>query len=353
MPRVLKANRRGVVEVQFNWIFVLIAGGIILFFFINLSMRQKEVSTRRLSGELLQDLELIITGQSVSVGRTTVLDLPPVEIGLTCDSYTILQQASSMRNSIVFGPPLLIGPKLIAWTQDLRAPFRVTNFVYLTSSGAKYYLLYDSGLEELAADLRDALPLELDVTIAPLSDADTLSPENRPLVRFVYLLGGPSTIEVPAQFRDLDNPTSALTIAIDDPDAEGRGWGMTFLTQQRPGEPFTELGSMPSTSLPALYGAIYTPDFEHYQCDIRKALERLVVVSRIYQRRTAFMHDAIRPECRRFFADAEFDELERAGLNGLEGDFSAMGFFDPIAGAVDQLSRRVEAATIVSCPWLY
>src|SRR3989344_5861328 len=191
MPHALRTDKRGVVEVQFNWIFVLIVGGIILFFFISLSMRQKEVSTRRLSGELLQDLELIITGQSVSVGRTTVLDLPPVEIGLTCDSYTILQQASPLRNSIVFGPPTLIGPKLIAWTQELRAPFRVTNFVYLTGSGAKYYLLYDSGLDELAAELRDTLPLELDVTVAPLSEADNLSPENRPLVRFVYLLSGP------------------------------------------------------------------------------------------------------------------------------------------------------------------
>lgn len=347
-------GKRGMVEIQFNWIFVLIVGGVILFFFINLSMRHRQLSTQKLAGDLLQDLDLIVAGQSVSVGRSTVLDLPPVELEFTCDAYLILSRASPIRNSIVFSPPTIAGPKLLTWTQEWKMPFRVANFVYLTSSRAKYYFLTENAdLEELAEELQRALPIELDITVRPIADADTLIPPAARTVRFVYFTEEDQGIPaIPVQFRDAEAELSALHIVVNEDDADFDAQ-LIFSTQDPRTGQFVRQGQMPTIGLPALYGAIYTSEFEHYQCSMEKALRRLVVVSTVYAERTAELLPVIREDCQRFFTGAEFDDLAAAADNGLNGDFSDAAFFTPLTNALDLLSRRIEAAAILSCPWLY
>ena len=40
-------NRKGVVEVQFNWVFIIIIGAVILAFFVSMSMKQKGISEEK------------------------------------------------------------------------------------------------------------------------------------------------------------------------------------------------------------------------------------------------------------------------------------------------------------------
>lgn len=348
-------GRRGMVEVQFNWIFILIVGGIILFFFLSLSMRQKEVSGRTLALDLLQDLDLIVAGQSVSVGRSNVLELPPVELAFTCDAYQALQHAAPTKHAILFAPPKLAGGKLITWTQEWKMPFRVVNFVYLTSSNAKYYLLYDTGLQQAVAQVKEALPLELDITVAPLSGADTVLAENRPLVRVVYFTNGGVVSAVPENLQEVEGEVTALQVITTDEQLEN-GIGALLRFSQQDGDRWQSSEEMVSMGLPALYGAIYTPDFTHFQCSIGKALRRLALVNAVYRERTAQLAQVVRDDCRPFFAGAsaeggEFDQIGDAAELGVGGIDQVL--IDRLAAAIDGLSRRNAVAIVRSCPTLY
>ena len=68
--------KKGVIEVQFNWIFVLIVGAIILAFFVSIVMKQKDLSSGRLGTKLATDLETITTGAEVSVGTAQLIKVP-------------------------------------------------------------------------------------------------------------------------------------------------------------------------------------------------------------------------------------------------------------------------------------
>jgi len=59
-------KKKGVIEVQFNWIFILIIGAIILFFFFSIVKTQKTVSEKKISTTVRRDIRAILTGAGVS-----------------------------------------------------------------------------------------------------------------------------------------------------------------------------------------------------------------------------------------------------------------------------------------------
>ena len=75
----MNANNKRAVEIQFNWIFILIVGALILVFFMMLVNRQRDISDIKLAVELLDDLEQIMTGQRVTVNRQDIIDMPLLE----------------------------------------------------------------------------------------------------------------------------------------------------------------------------------------------------------------------------------------------------------------------------------
>src|SRR3989344_5674159 len=65
-------NKKGV-EVQFNWIFVLIAGTAIILFFSLVVVKLKGISETSRQGDIVKGIEAIITSASVSIDTTNVI----------------------------------------------------------------------------------------------------------------------------------------------------------------------------------------------------------------------------------------------------------------------------------------
>ena len=57
---------KGQVTVQFNWIYVMVAGAAILLFFIMIITQQKDMSEKRLNYKVMNILENIFTGSTVA-----------------------------------------------------------------------------------------------------------------------------------------------------------------------------------------------------------------------------------------------------------------------------------------------
>ena len=78
-------QKKGAIEVSFNWLFVLIAGAIILLFFISLVNTQREKSETNIALTIKTELKSILIGASLSESRQLAIDLPKVDLRFICE----------------------------------------------------------------------------------------------------------------------------------------------------------------------------------------------------------------------------------------------------------------------------
>src|SRR3989344_3501184 len=84
---------KGQLSMPFHWIYVLLAGGVILFFFIGIAARQKTSSEEQLSVTLAQKLDGIFTGAAQTKQTFEAIDLPELDLYFFCEddsaSYSV------------------------------------------------------------------------------------------------------------------------------------------------------------------------------------------------------------------------------------------------------------------------
>ena len=134
-------KKKAMIEVHFNWIFILIAGAVIFVFFINIVNKQREFSDIRTSGTIATNLESILTGAQISTDTVNIIDLPKVNIGFECERYFIGPTPKQTKSNVIFAPNLLKGTQMISWALDWNMPYRITNFLYLTDPELRYIIV--------------------------------------------------------------------------------------------------------------------------------------------------------------------------------------------------------------------
>ena len=137
-------KKRGVIELQFNWIFILIAGAIIFVFFISIVNKQREFSEIKSSGTIITNLESILTGAQISTNTVNIVDMPKVDIGFECNRFFIGPVPKQTKGNVIFSPNLLKGSQIITWALDWNIPYRVTNFLYITDPELRYIIVNNS-----------------------------------------------------------------------------------------------------------------------------------------------------------------------------------------------------------------
>jgi len=264
-------------ESQLNWIFILIAGAVILGFFIFLVMKQRTASEAKLSGKLSQQLNTILVGAKVSSGTVQEIPTPELSIRFTCNDYYIGPASQRLGNRIVFAPTYVEGEKIVTWTLDWNVPFKVTSFLYMTSPLVRYVLVGDT---DAAKELWQSLPTKINKGAAAVSFADFQSgkvkDEGDKYVRFIFVVDRPSaSYSMPSGFDKVQ-----VTGLIVDTNLRQ----VQFLVRAGDGSD-TLVTSGPSYQYledEAMYGAIFTDDNNEYACLMKRAYTRLNMVARVY-----------------------------------------------------------------------
>jgi len=349
-------TKKAEIEVQFNWIFILIVGGLILFFFVSIIQHQGRASEQKLSVQLSSEFDLIFTGQSVAAGTTNIISIPKTQIMFDCDSYIVGSAGKSLGNSIVFSPKMIEGNSLISWTLSWNVPFKVVNFIYLTVPENKYYFVgWTEDEFQQIFNSTYPMPGNMNIQIVPaLQDVGTLQHQNNPRVRFI-VKSGAATLVPPASFDadSLGSRLTALEIPAEKPeDLYGKiylkffKWGAASFeadnidTSQKTSQ--KTANSFPSLGREAALGAIFTDDLELYSCNMReKAEKRFGLVKRIYQQRASYIAENL-PKCINYLSSGFFD-----ALGGPIEDPDA--FFAAIA-SLEAANRNTDRE---SCPSLY
>ncbi|MBI5390048.1 hypothetical protein HZB02_01025 [Candidatus Woesearchaeota archaeon] len=139
-------KRNAQITLQFNWIFTLIAGVIILTFFVMVVMRATHVAELKRDAKLADDLEATIEGSSVAANTATLLQIPEQDLLLSCDietcdpssgcgeaSLTLPTTKISFPIEPLFSPSKIRSADLVTFTYPWEVPYRATNFLMLSS----------------------------------------------------------------------------------------------------------------------------------------------------------------------------------------------------------------------------
>jgi len=136
-------NSKGITPQVLNWIFVLIAGGIILLFFFRVILIQTEIATREVTAEVTKGMEAVLVGRGTATGTDVEIKIPdktftfeceePCNPFTGCQSFLQVEGGSAIdtRTQPIFNTRKMEANKMYAFVRPWSIPFSVTNFLYL------------------------------------------------------------------------------------------------------------------------------------------------------------------------------------------------------------------------------
>ena len=351
-PRSIHPGRRAAIQVQFTWIFALIAGAVILLFFFKLIGSVTETSEDTLCSEVARDLDAIFVGAGTSIGTTNNLSLPGLDMTFDCTGYSLPECSSPYGGTIVFSPARLEGSAVVSHAAGLDIPYRVAPLLYLSSPDYRYIFIGDAAaVRGLAA----AMPKPLLTETLGLSAAQSLTDMNSPAVRVVVSQGPAAFTLDLGELNSLSEEVVSV-VGIQQTNADLPVTVTFFRRDESSPTPYTYVleKSFQMASQSLVLGAVLSGDATLFECTLAKALERSLYVTEEVLSRTMELKQSnkLSPSCQALsqYKNAVIElttihnELSAYIESGSPGTLSARG---------KTLSGYNDALRLYSCPTLY
>lgn len=324
---------KGQVQIQFSWVFIAIAGAIILLFFGGLIVKQKSATDQKLSNVVANNLETIFTSTGISSGTVDVLEIPDRSFNFRCDGYEVGKSSTiPYNNKLIFAPSFMKGQELITLTLTWYAPFKVTNFLYLTMPTNRYIF---SGDENKYSVLDRILPKKMN---HEFNEDPNYKKHN--YNRFIFLNSQPV---MPSDFVDVnDNFVSALQ--IDDSTNT-----LTFYKKE--GNKFNQTGKynyLEDQENAFIIAAIYSDNPETFSCIMQKAFKRHSIISQIYESKATELKKSVYTACKPTYSLSLLNNYITECSNNLQ-----ICKFDSILQENTKLQQANDNLIIASCPPIY
>ncbi len=236
-------------EITFNWIFVIIAGSVLLMFFLFFAWKQIGLFNKLGINEVVSSLNNEIDSFSIGISLNKAVELPKgVDISFRCGEV-LFKGAKKDTLHLVYADGIF-REKFNLWTNAWIFPFKIDNLYYATNLDKKIFVI---GNENFFFNIPDKFP-----------KSNSLNQEikkNDVLVDF-------TNSNLQTRFRE------NKAIAID----ESRNI-ITFYPENKKEEFYGE---------EMIYGAIFS-DYEEYGCLKKKALDRLGIISELYKKKAGLL----------------------------------------------------------------
>lgn len=344
------------IELQFNWIFVLVTGAIILAFFFGVAQKQRSLSEQKLSVALASQMDMIYSAAIVSKGTTQPLAVPKTGMAFSCSkacecNFAIGRKVTEFGDKLLFAPAFLSAPEAWASAVVWKLPFRAANFLLLSNPKIKYYLVYDAGIPDSIAvfnKISKIMPKEFNtLPLSSLGAVGQLVPRGEEHVRLVFLGVeplNPASLGLSSAFSD--KSVSGVFIDADLRQA-------VFYEKTDPDElSFDAFPSLIAGDVLAL-GSIIAADHLMYDCVMKRAFGKLGIVAGVHAKRAKALEEAMsaagRHEC--VYVTQHLDSVARAaGQLSLELSETVR---DSILGVQTELERQNINLLKQGCPELY
>ncbi len=241
-------------ELQFNWIFVLVAGAAILLFFATVIVKQKNISEASTKTTVLKSIGAIITGASVTIDTTKIENIPYSEISFECNRVSVGGVSKTYQNLVLFSPSSIMGGKFIWQTSAFGVPYRATNLLYITSPQLRYIII---GNSNLASEINKSLPSALKKEFYQSKPA--IKNDNNYKARFIVF----ENIDVNGiDLKNLEKMPDSDVAAIK---IDGNNEKGTLEFYQKNGNSWLKKGTSVYIGKSSLIGAVYADTLEMYQ----------------------------------------------------------------------------------------
>ena len=342
-------------EMQFNWIFVLIAGAIILMFFFLVLKNQINNSAVEDATKTQSDVDFLFRGSQGSRASEKVIALHGT-VSFDCsdgvstygiEGSPVLSQYNYLA---VFSPKSLTGNEMLMKTDFFSAPFHVMPFTYVTDKNIQYLFVGDnpetlmllSEMPENATKLRLTSSLETFpdnnfnelVIVAQASDFQKEVFSHRLLKFAARRYGSIKAVAFEAEGGILNSFGS-----------------ISFYDYTDSG--FVKKSSSSYFTFEQLLGAAFSGDGAIYQCQFDKSTSRINMVSRLQQDRIAQLlsYPQIAASCQSQYGSisGNLDEMQQL-TKGNVSAASVPALFQDIQ-AIQILNNAVVSST--NCPPIY
>lgn len=231
---------------MFKWIFALVAGFVIFLFLINFGYQHIYLSETKTSAVLLNQFENQLESLSIAESLSKEIDLGSVfEINFDCNSISD-ENGKINTEKIIFSNKKIKAKTFLLWTKLWKYPFGITNFFYLIDKNTNFYFF-------------DA-PYELTSQIPPIFPIYSF-PDEVPKDAIIIFFNQPTTSQL-QEYKD-----HKIKIIQNNK--------ITFY----PGKTTTYYGDE------MLIGAIFTDDYNKFECLRNKAIKKLEIISYVYQKK--------------------------------------------------------------------
>jgi len=283
----MRLNKKAQIEVTFNWVYILVAGAIILIFFASLIVKQQASSQEYLATDVVRIMDTIFTGAGVSEKTKNFIDtsgLADYIFYFSCQEgvgeYGIEGRSANIQNTgdPLFAPLRLQSTQIITWSLPYKLPFKVIDFLYVTSPNTIYqYYGFGDFVDELEDQTKEFSNFH---RIFDIEDYNAIEPGLVFQIRVVDIGGNlVANNLVPTKLRTLaDNQVTAVSI---------QGDMLTYY--QKRGIEWEKINPIPLQIFSvggerdaAKFAAIFAGSPESYQCNMGKAFKRLKLITELY-----------------------------------------------------------------------
>ncbi len=287
--------KKGQVSITFHWVYVLIAGAVILLFFVGIALRQKSVAEKELTADVVRIMESIFASAGVSEKTKNTIDasgLAEYTLYFDCaegtSEFGIKGAEYRAQNAVdpLFAPAEIQTQQLLTWSLPFKFPFKVIDLLLITSPDISYplFFLQNPVLEEFAEELSKTKNVEHFQTPVQYENTD---PQRFFQVRIVS--DGSLDLHsrnVPVKLRTLEDSRVSLVELI----------GNRVLYFQKAGSRWSAQGQseilfLDSDPQAASFAALLSGTAEQYVCNQKKILRRLLLVSEVYQEKVEVLKD--------------------------------------------------------------
>ncbi len=365
-------GKKAQIEIQFNWVFILIIGMVILSFFVGVANWYKKTKEKELAYKVLQSLDSIISSAGHASDTSNKLDVPNMELGFQCDpdacndlgcsssfGYEFAGATLDSSAIVLFSPAPLKSDYLFPWTLDFSMPFKVTNFLYLVNPDIHFVLAYDKSdavsyntAMSLASAFEDSNVTSFELMPIELSSESQikLNYNNEDLLRYVVISSSLDAIAIDG----LKESNTKVDVLFVYPESGSYG-KLSFAKRQDTGSNkavFQKQQSLSYISMPFLVGAIFSKDEGFFSCNVKKAMLALRHVAQLYKKRSELLAEKYKGDlvCEFIYSRgllASFD-----GIIAAVEDLDNIGFNEIIQES-QALEEQNLQARYKSCPSIY
>ena len=265
-------NKKGFSAQLFKWIFVVVAGALLLIFFIRFAFQQTEIFGQKGSVELISSLEDQLEAFSISEKSSKSISLGyNTDLEIDCERI-VNENLPKRTNLIIFSPSKLSGKNVLAWTRSWEFPYQISNVFYLTNENSRYLLIYDKDSFEIVSNFNFPSSFNLQKTNLDNLNLDDLAANTKNLqsLNLIFFTKIKRPTEILNKFKNLN----LVEIDLKSNEIKIFNKDGTFTTSY-----FLEEA--------ILFGAILGP--ENFNCIKDKALSKLSLVTEVYSQKANYL----------------------------------------------------------------